>query len=130
MGWRLLIVENEANGDSRSTYERGPSLVDSLGSSCQYKRFLSWLVALVSQFKIFFFPHRTLLHFIWLSLNLFLWVPAKVASPCELVGYYRESRLYLITSGISWAWCSIPPPPPPPTPVYHSSYAGDIRNKL
>jgi hypothetical protein len=36
-------VETEANGDSRSTYERGPSLVGSLGSSCQCKRFLSCL---------------------------------------------------------------------------------------
>jgi hypothetical protein len=26
-GWRPLTVETEANGDSRSTYERGTSLV-------------------------------------------------------------------------------------------------------
>ncbi len=32
-GWPLLTVETEANGDSRSTYERDPSLVGSLGSS-------------------------------------------------------------------------------------------------
>jgi hypothetical protein len=32
-GLPLLTVETEANGDSRSTYERGPSLVVSLGSS-------------------------------------------------------------------------------------------------
>jgi hypothetical protein len=39
-GRPLLTVETEANGDSRSTYERNPSLVGSLGSLCQYKRFL------------------------------------------------------------------------------------------
>ncbi len=32
-GWPLLTVETEANGDSGSTYERGPSLVGSMGSS-------------------------------------------------------------------------------------------------
>jgi hypothetical protein len=31
----LLNVEAEANGDSKRTNERGPSLVDSLGSSCR-----------------------------------------------------------------------------------------------
>jgi len=32
-GWPLLLTaESEANGDSRSTYERGPSLVGLLGS--------------------------------------------------------------------------------------------------
>jgi hypothetical protein len=31
-GWFLLTVETEANGDSRSTYERVPSLVGSFGS--------------------------------------------------------------------------------------------------
>jgi hypothetical protein len=36
-----LRVEIEVNGDSRSTNERGPSLVESLGSLCRYKRFLS-----------------------------------------------------------------------------------------
>jgi hypothetical protein len=43
-GWPLLSVENEVNGDSKSTNERGPSLVGSpLGSSCRYKRLLSYL---------------------------------------------------------------------------------------
>jgi hypothetical protein len=36
-------VETEAYADSWSTYERGPSLVGSLGSSCRQKRFLSCL---------------------------------------------------------------------------------------
>jgi hypothetical protein len=32
-GWPLLAAENEANGDSWSTYDRGPSWVGSLGST-------------------------------------------------------------------------------------------------
>jgi hypothetical protein len=36
----LLTVETEVNGDSKSTNERGSSLVGSLGFSCRYKRFL------------------------------------------------------------------------------------------
>jgi hypothetical protein len=39
-GWPLLTVETEVNGDSKSTIEMDPFLVDSLGLSCQYKRFL------------------------------------------------------------------------------------------
>jgi hypothetical protein len=38
--WPLLTVETDVNGDSKSTNERGPYLVGSLGSSCRYKRFL------------------------------------------------------------------------------------------
>jgi hypothetical protein len=41
--WALLTVETEANGDSKSTNEKDPSLVGSLGSSCRYNRFLSCL---------------------------------------------------------------------------------------
>ncbi len=40
-GRPLLTVETEPNGDSKSTYQGGPSLVGSLGSSRRYKRFLS-----------------------------------------------------------------------------------------
>jgi hypothetical protein len=44
-GWPpLLTVETEVNGDSRSTNERGPSLVGLLGSLCWYKRFCPALV--------------------------------------------------------------------------------------
>ncbi len=39
----LLTVETEMNGNSKSTTEGGPSLVDSWGSSCRYKRFLCCL---------------------------------------------------------------------------------------
>ncbi len=42
-GWPLLTVEAEMNGDLKSTNERGPSLVGSLGLCCRYKRFLSCL---------------------------------------------------------------------------------------
>jgi hypothetical protein len=38
--WLVPDSETEVNGDSRSTFDRGPSLVGSLGSSCQYKRIL------------------------------------------------------------------------------------------
>jgi hypothetical protein len=38
--WPLLTVEAEVNGDSKSTNERGLSLVGSIGLSCWYKRFL------------------------------------------------------------------------------------------
>jgi hypothetical protein len=42
-GWPLLTIETETNGVSRSTYERCPSLVGSLGSLCLYERFFSCL---------------------------------------------------------------------------------------
>jgi hypothetical protein len=43
-GWPLPTVDIiETNGDSWSTYERGPSSVGSLGSSCRYNRFRAYL---------------------------------------------------------------------------------------
>ncbi len=54
----LLTVETEANGDSKSTNEMGPTLVASLGSSCRPA-----LAALVSPVQMFF-PRRTLFQFI------------------------------------------------------------------
>jgi hypothetical protein len=39
-GWPLLTFETEVNGGSKSTNERGPSLIGSLGVSCWYQRFL------------------------------------------------------------------------------------------
>ncbi len=42
-GWPLLTVETEVNVDSKSSNERSPSLVGSLGLSCRYKRLLSCL---------------------------------------------------------------------------------------
>ncbi len=53
-GWPLLTVETEVNGDSKSTNERGPSLLDSLGLSRQYKRFFSAFAALVGPAQIIF----------------------------------------------------------------------------
>jgi hypothetical protein len=45
VGWPLLTVVTELNGDSKSTYERCPSLVGSLGLSCRYEIFvLLWLL--------------------------------------------------------------------------------------
>ncbi len=37
LGGPLLTVETEVNGGFKSTNERGPSLVGSLGLSCRYK---------------------------------------------------------------------------------------------
>ncbi len=42
-GGRLPTVETEVHGDSKSTNERGPSLVGSVGFSCWYTRFLFYL---------------------------------------------------------------------------------------
>ena len=57
-GWPLLTVETDVNGDSKSTNERGPSLVGSLWA-CR-AGFCSALAALVGPVKYIFFPHRTL----------------------------------------------------------------------
>ncbi len=45
-GWPLLTVETEVNGDSKSTNERGSSLVGSWGLSRQKRDFfvLLWLL--------------------------------------------------------------------------------------
>ncbi len=88
-GWPLLTVESEANGDSKSTYERGPYLIGALNSSCRYNRFLSclgcssrpstkyYIASLIHYFALFVpitqqtrqavMPGR-------LSLNMWLWV--------------------------------------------------------
>ena len=55
----LVTVQTEVNGDSKSTNERGPSLVGSLGLSCRYKRFfMPWLLQLVQYKIIFFSPYN------------------------------------------------------------------------
>jgi hypothetical protein len=53
-GWPLLIVETEANMDSKRTNERESFLIGLLSLSCRYKRFLFCL-----GFSSRFF-HRTL----------------------------------------------------------------------
>jgi hypothetical protein len=63
-GWPLVTVEIEANGDSKSTNDRGPSLVGSLDSSCWYNRFLSGLGCSSQPSTKHYFPHHTLFHFI------------------------------------------------------------------
>ena len=57
-GVALTEVEAEANGDSKSTNERGPTLVECL--SCRYKRFLSYLDYFSHPSTKYFFPHHTL----------------------------------------------------------------------
>ncbi len=62
-GWPLLTVETEVNGDSWSIYERGPSLVGSLGLSFRYKRFLFCLGSSSRPSTKHIFPHRKLFQF-------------------------------------------------------------------
>ncbi len=62
--WPLLTVEAAVNGDSKSTNERGPSLVGSLGLSCRYHRFL-FCLGCSSQPSMKYFSLRwTLFHFL------------------------------------------------------------------
>ncbi len=62
--WPMLPVETEVNGDSKSTNERSPFLVGSLGFSCQYKRFLSCLGCSSRPSRKYYFPHHTLFQLI------------------------------------------------------------------
>jgi hypothetical protein len=62
-GWPVLTVESEMNDDSKSTNERGPWLVGTLGSSYRYKRLFPALAALVSP-VLNIFPRRTVHCFI------------------------------------------------------------------
>jgi hypothetical protein len=72
-GWPLLTVETEVNGDLKSTNERGPSLVGSLGLSCwcSYNRF---------------FPHRTLLQFLFPHPPA-SWAGSRAGSPVSVCVY-------------------------------------------
>ncbi len=69
-------VETEANRDSKSTYERGPSLVGPLGSSCRHNSSSSYLGSPVQ--NIFSSPQ--LFHFICLHRPA-SWVGSRAASP-------------------------------------------------
>jgi hypothetical protein len=82
-GWLLLNVENEASGDSWSINERGPSLVGSLGSSCWYNRFLSCLGCSGQASTKYYFPHRTLFHFIS-SHRPAAWPGSRAGSPVSV----------------------------------------------
>ncbi len=57
-------VNQSEDGDSKSTNERGPSLVGSSGSSCRYKRFLSCLGCSSRPSTKYSFPQRTLFQFL------------------------------------------------------------------
>jgi hypothetical protein len=85
VGRPLLNVETGVNGDSKSTNERGPSLVGSLGLSCRFNRFVFSLASVRPVQNIFFltsiFPHRPTIWagsqagspvFWYVSLNLML----------------------------------------------------------
>jgi len=52
--WPLLPVETEVNGDSKSTNERGPSLVVCWACRASTRDFCSALAAIVGQNKMFF----------------------------------------------------------------------------
>jgi hypothetical protein len=54
---------NWTNGDSRSTYNMGPSLVGSLGSLCRYKKFLSCHGGSAKPRTKYLLPHHTLFQF-------------------------------------------------------------------
>jgi hypothetical protein len=81
VGWSLLTVDTEVNGDSNSTNENemGPSLVGSLGLSCRYNIFLSCLGGFSRPSTINFFLHRTLYILIHLS-------PAQQAGQAVVLG--------------------------------------------
>jgi hypothetical protein len=62
--WPLLTVETEVNGDSKSTNERNPSLVGSLGLSYDTRGFSSALAALVGPEQNMFFLTFKLFQFL------------------------------------------------------------------
>jgi hypothetical protein len=62
-GWPLLTVETEVNGESKSTNERGPSLVGSLGSPCWYMRLLSCLGCSGHPSTKYLFPRHSIFQF-------------------------------------------------------------------
>jgi hypothetical protein len=85
-GWTLLTVETKVNGDSKSTNERGSSLVGSLGLSRRYKRFLFCLgCSSLSSTKYFFLT-------VHLCINLFV-LTAQQAGKAAVLG-----RLSLVVS--------------------------------
>ncbi len=80
-GWPLLTFETEMNGDSKSTNERGPSLVGSLSLSCRAGTrdfVLPWLLY-SAQYKVFI-PHPILFHFL-LPHRQASWAGSRAGSP-------------------------------------------------
>jgi hypothetical protein len=88
-GWPLLNVETEATGDSKSTNERGSSLVGSSGSSCRYKRFCPALGCSSWPRQKIFFPHPYSIS-IHLSPS-----PSKLGWQSYLVACLLNVRLWL-----------------------------------
>ncbi len=87
--WPLLTVETEANGDSWSTYVKGPSLIGSLGSSCRYNKFLScfgWYCYCTK----YYFPSRTLFHFISPHHSA-TWAGSRAGSPFCTLSHIHNS---------------------------------------
>ncbi len=72
-GWTLLTVKTEANGNSKRTNEKGPSLIGSLSWRAGTIDFCSALAALVGPGQNMFF--LTVHYFILISLS---------PSPCKL----------------------------------------------
>jgi hypothetical protein len=79
-GWPLLTVETEVNGNSKSTNEKSPSLVGSLGSSCRSIGFYPALAALVSPVQNICLTHRTLFQFMYL-LRIETWAGSRAGPP-------------------------------------------------
>jgi hypothetical protein len=69
--------------DSCSIYERGPSLVSSLGSSCRYNRFLSCLGCSSQSSIKHYFPSCTLFHFIS-PYRPATWAGSRAGSPVSV----------------------------------------------
>jgi hypothetical protein len=96
----MLTIETEANGDSWSTNVWCPSLVGSLGSSCWYKIFLSCLGYSSQPSTKYFFPRRTIFHFI-IPHSPATWVGSRAGSPaclvlgpCVRLHYFFSSAVY------------------------------------
>ncbi len=102
-GWPLQNIETEANGDSRSTNERGPSLVGLFGLTCRWKRFLAAPVRPVQ--SIFFSSpytmsihlsplpsklHRQAVVLGSLSLSMCLWFFLRVANHEDSIAWHAS----------------------------------------
>ncbi len=59
ISWGRLLLNNLLDWDSLSTYERGPSMVGSLGSSCRIRDFCPALAALISTVQYMFTSSHT-----------------------------------------------------------------------
>ncbi len=83
VGPQLLTVEPEVNGDSKSTNDRGPSLVGSLGLSCPYKVsfVLPWLLYSRSSTKYLFLTVNCFNSYVPRSASCTLSLPSPIFVP-------------------------------------------------